>query len=521
VKSLPGEPDLGVDSFDSYTRLDAVLSSRHSMTGAVVYFPRKITNPTLSTFRPPETTPKFTQTGFSVGVVDRLILSGHLVLETTFAGRRFEVDEKTKGTLPMVYAPQTQSGNYFNREERHVHSVQLVEALTLSQEQWAGQHVFKFGLDLQRSGFDGDTYSQDVEVRRLDGSLAERTTFSPVLAHPEVSGTEFAVFGQDRWRVKDRLMFELGLRIDRDDIVERVHYSPRAGVSVSLLPGGRGILRGGVGKFAQRTPLNLGAFTQLPVATVSRFGVDGQLQEPPIAFAHVVDGLRTPESVVRTLAWDQRFGRRVFLKAAYLFRDGSHDAIVDPDPVRRTLVLSSRGASKYWELETTVRYLGGEHRDVTVSYVRSHGTRDLNDYDQFFGNFKNPIIRPNEHSLNPTDVPNRLLVRGSLGLPGKWVFVPQFEWRTGFPWSAVDEYQDFVGVRNRGGRLPNVTTLDFTLVRPLRFKKYRFTGGLKVYNVFNSASERDVQANIMSPAFGSFFNPLRRSIGFAFSSSLP
>ena len=52
VKSLPGEPQLGLDSFDSFTRLDAVLSSRHALTGGVIYFPRKITNATLSTFRP-------------------------------------------------------------------------------------------------------------------------------------------------------------------------------------------------------------------------------------------------------------------------------------------------------------------------------------------------------------------------------------------------------------------------------------------------------------------------------------
>jgi len=49
VKSLPGEPQLGLDSFDSFTRLDAVLSSRHALTGGVIYFPRKITNATLST----------------------------------------------------------------------------------------------------------------------------------------------------------------------------------------------------------------------------------------------------------------------------------------------------------------------------------------------------------------------------------------------------------------------------------------------------------------------------------------
>jgi hypothetical protein len=522
VKSLPGDPQLGLDSFDSFTRLDAILSSRHALTGGVIYFPRKITNATLSTFRPEETTPKFTQSGFSSGAIDRLILSANAVLESTVAVRIFEVDQKTKGTAPMVYAPQGQSGNFFNRQERNVRSFQFVEAMTYSKENWAGAHMFKAGIDLQHSRFDGENYSQELDVRRLDGSLAERTTYSPLLTNPEVSGTEFGVFVQDRWRLNDRVIFELGFRADRDDVVERVNYSPRVGMSVSLLPSGRGILRGGFGKFAERTPLAVGAFTQYDVQTVHRFGPSGQPLQPPVTFVHTIDSaLQTPESIVQTVAWDQRFGRRVFIKSAYLHRNGSHAYVVDPDPTRGALVLASDGASKYWELETTGRFLASEHRDVSVSYVRSHSTRDLNDYDQFFGNFRNPIIRPNENSLSPTDVPNRLIVRGTIGLGAKWVFAPLYEWRTGFPWSAVNEFQDFVGERNRSGRLPTVSTLDFTLAREWRFRKYRFTGGLKIYNAFDAGNERDVQANLTSPDYGKFFNPIQRSIGFVVSSAKP
>jgi carboxypeptidase family protein/TonB-dependent receptor-like protein len=522
VKSLPGEPQLGVDSFDSFTRLDAVISSRHALTGGVIYFPRKITNATLSTFRPEEATPKFTQSGFSSGAVDRLILTSNAVVESTVAVRIFEVDQKTKGVAPMVYAPQGQSGNFFSRQERNVHSFQLVEALTFSKEHWAGDHMFKAGIDLQHSRFDGESYSQQVDVRRLDGSLAERTTYSPTLTTPAVTGTEFAMFVQDRWRLNDRVMFELGFRSDRDDVVDRVNYSPRAGMSVSVLPSGRGILRGGFGKFAERTPLTVGAFTQYEIQTITRFAPTGEPAGTPVTYAHVVDSpLKTPESIVQTVAWDQRFGRSFFFKSAYLHRNGSHASIVDPDATRGALILSSTGASKYWEFETTGRFLASEHRDVTISYVRSHGTRDLNDYDQFFGNFRSPIIRPNENSLSSTDVPNRLIVRGTVGLGGKWVFAPLYEWRTGFPWSAVDEFQDFVGPRNHSGRLPSVSTLDFTLAREWRFRKYRFTGGLKIYNAFDSGDERDVQANVTSPDYGRFYNPIQRSIGFVLSSGKP
>jgi len=522
VKSLPGNPQLGLESFDSFTRLDAALSPRHALTGGVIYFPRKITNATLSTFRPPETTPTFTQSGFSAGLADRLILSAYSVLESTVAVRTFEVDQKTQGQQPMVYAPQGQSGNFFNRQERNVRSFQFVEALTFSKDDWLGQHVFKVGLDFQHSRFDGDHYSQQLDVVRLDGSLAERTTYAPSLTHPEVGGTEVAVFAQDRWRVNDRLSFELGIRADRDDVVERVNYSPRVGMAVSLLPEGRGILRGGFGKFAERTPLTVGAFTQYDVQTVTRFAADGTRLGAPVTLTHVIDGaLKTPESIVQTVAWDQRFGRRFFFKSAYLHRNGSHAYTINPDPGLGQLALGALGESKYWELETTGRFLASEHRDLSVSYVRSHSTRDLNDYDQFFGNFRNPIIRPNENSLSPTDVPNRLIVRGSIGLAGQWVLSPLYEWRTGFPWSAVNEFQDFVGPRNHSGRLPTVSTLDFTLVRPWRFRKYRFSAGLKIYNLFDTGDERDVQSNITSPDYGKFYNPIQRSIGFVFGTTRP
>ena len=66
-----------------------------------------------------------------------------------------------------------------------------------------------------------------------------------------------------------------------------------------------------------------------------------------------------------------------------------------------------------------------------------------------------------------------------------------------------------------------MSTLDFTLARPWHFRKYRFTAGIKVYNLFNAGSERDVQNNITSPDYGRFYNPIERSIGFVFGTNRP
>ena len=514
VRSLPDEPDIELRSFDSFTRLDGVLSTRHTLGGTVVAFPRKITHLTMNTFRPPEATQKFSQNGASVGVQDRFAISPAMVLESTLATRWFEVEVNGEGTSPMVYAPDGQSGNFFSDQERKVRSVQWVEALSISHDTGHGSHLFKFGLDLQTSHYDGTSTSRPVEVRRLDGSLAER--IDPAgLAKQDVTAAEVALFAQDRWRVGSRITFEFGLRMDREDVIERVNWAPRAGVSLGVLPEGRGILRGGVGKFEQRTPLNVGAFTDFEPRVVSRFGSNGALLGVPVTFANVVTpGLRTPEAITGNVEWNQRFGRRLLFKANYLKRSGSHEYVLEPNPSRGELQLMSTGTSAYWELEFTGRYLGGERRDLTISYVRSHGVADLNNYDQFYGNLRNPIVRSNENNLIPTDVPNRLLIRGMIGLPGQWDLAPLIELRSGFPWSAVNEVQDFVGERNRAGRLPSVHTVDFSLSRPWHLFKHRFRAGIKVYNLLGASAERDVQNNLASPNFGHFYNPVPRSIGF-------
>ena len=517
VKSLPDEPEIKLTSFDSFTRIDSVVSARHTLGGGVIIFPREIDGATMSTFRPPEVAPDFRQEGWSAGFLDRFAISPSIVLETTLAGRRFEIEVGPDGEAPMTFAPQTESGNYFNEQERDVRSLQWVEAISLIQN-WHGEHVVKIGTDLQWARFDGQTLSRPVEVRRLDGSLAERTVFGEPTSQ-WAAGTEFSVFGQDRWRLGSRVTMELGLRMDRDPIVKRYNWSPRAGAAITILPEGRAIIRGGFGKFVQRTPLNIEAFPAYESRVVSRFAPDGTALGPPVEFTNAISGpLRTPEAYVGNVELNQRFGRRLLFKLGFLRRSGEHEYIVVPDAALGELQLSSTGTSRYRELEATTRYLGGARRDLTVSYVWARGTADLNNYDQFFGNVRNPLVRENQNNLSPTDVRHRVIARGNFGLPGQWDFAPVLELRSGFPWSAVDEYQDFVGERNRAGRLPVVRTLDFQLSRPWQFRKYRFRAGLKVYNVFGSFAGRDIQNNITAPDFGTSYNPIERSIGFVFGS---
>src|SRR5262249_53364214 len=55
VRSLPDEPEIQLRSFDSFTRIDTVVSARHTFGGGLILFPREIKQATMNTFRPPPT----------------------------------------------------------------------------------------------------------------------------------------------------------------------------------------------------------------------------------------------------------------------------------------------------------------------------------------------------------------------------------------------------------------------------------------------------------------------------------
>jgi hypothetical protein len=122
------------------------------------------------------------------------------------------------------------------------------------------------------------------------------------------------------------------------------------------------------------------------------------------------------------------------------------------------------------------------------------------------------VIRFDETGPQPYDVPNRLLFTGVVNLPWGLILAPVLEVRDGFPYSLVDEQQQFVSARNRGGRFPHFASLDFTFMKKvdIKFRKqvYHCQIGVKVYNITNHWNPRDIQNNVDSPEFGTFYNSI-------------
>jgi hypothetical protein len=135
--------------------------------------------------------------------------------------------------------------------------------------------------------------------------------------------------------------------------------------------------------------------------------------------------------------------------------------------------------------------------------VRAHAI-DLERLRSVLRQLPDPIIRADENSLSPTDVPNRIIVRGTWGLPGSG-YSRRSTSGGRFSAFAVDE-PGFVG-SGIGRPAAERDDLDFSLVRPVEVPNALQRGG-RSHTSSTAGALRDVQNNVTSPDYGTFYNQL-------------
>ena len=188
-------------------------------------------------------------------------------------------------------------------------------------------------------------------------------------------------------------------------------------------------------------------------------------------------------------------------------RGGMNELIVSPLRTGNAgeLLLESTGRSRYREAEASVRLTRGHGVDLNVSYVRSAARGDLNALTTYFDAMMWPVIGQNAYGPQEADVRNRLLVRGRAMPTTRWLVTGIFDWRSGTPYSVVNEYLDFVGPRNEN-RFPAYARVELGLQHRVKIFNRNPWIGVRVFNALNAFLPTDVQNNIGSPAFGSFQN---------------
>ena len=489
-----------------FTRIDATLSAGHTLTASSDVFVQRLAASNLNTFNPPGVAFNLRQTSLGVSVLDRVVLGTAGMLESGLHVASYDVHIGGNGDADMTITPAVNSGTYFNSQTRQPRSWQWTETYARSASA-LGDHVFSVGLDLLHAAYSGTSASRPIDVLRVDDTLAERTTFGPESAE-HVAATDVALFVEDRWHPFDRAVVEAGWRLSRDGVSEMTASEPRAGVALNIRRDGTSHVFGGIGLYRERTPLVIGADTQFERRTVTRYAADGEtVISGPVTLAPRIDGrLGVPNALTWSVGYEHRVGRRLSLSGSYIDRRGRSELIVEPElDSGGALVLSSRGASRYRAFDASVSYLRSAALELSASYTRSTSSADLNAYSAFFGTGRLPLIRSDGYGPTDSDVPHRVIVRGRAEVRSHWLFVPVLEVRSGFPYSALDEYRDPVGGWNTAGRFPPVVALNVSVERRVRVRDWNLWVGVRLFNVLNRFAPVDVQEVIAAPDFRTMY----------------
>jgi hypothetical protein len=510
VASRPASELKRSHGLSSFTRLDANVSPRHALVATAGLFPSKSKYATLGTFTPLEASVNVKSDVQSFAATERSLWSDSLFSETTLEVNRYVTEVRPQGSSPMQLLPETTLGHFFNRQDRTTATYQIVHSLSGSAAAPRGLHLYKAGIDVLLSDFHGTSVSRPVEIRRSNGTLVRRLDFSSSTAQT-IRSTDLALFAQDRYQPNSRWYVEFGVRLDRDGVVDRLNVTPRVGTAVLLNAAGTSTLRSGFGLFYERTPSAAGVFDQYEGFTETRFGPDGAT--PLMAPVRVINTIRPDLRTSRSRTWDLGFNHRFNAKwsvhAGVIDRRGADELLVERVGGRPGLLdelqLHSDGRSSYREAEVGVRFTAGRGADLNVSYVRSHARADLNAFTIFYDSVLRPIVGRNEYAPARADAPHRLLARGRAMPTPTWLFVGVLDWRTGLPYSVVDEALDFVGARN-AERFPTYVRLEMGVEHRIRLFRLRPWVGVRVDNALNAWLPQDVQSNIASPAFRTFYN---------------
>ncbi len=357
--------------------------------------------------------------------------------------------------------------------------------------------------------------SRPVDIVRENGTLSQEITFtgSGLLDRHR---TALRGYGQDSWTVSSRLSVQAGARYDYDSFTSDVNVAPRGSFTAVASDDGRTVIRGGGGVFYDPVPLNVASFLQMQGRSTTSFDADGVTPIGPAVLMRnvVASALHTPRSINVNLELDREWLKNFFVRVGYQQRDERFEPVLNPIAPAggdAALVLASDGRSRYREGQITARYQFHGADQIVASYTRSSAVGNLNDFNSYFGNIENPVIRPDARGPLPWDAANRYLFWSSISLPRAVTVFPVLDVHTGFPLSVVDENRNFVGPRNEAGRYPTFVSLDMQVSKRFRLFHHNATVGLKVFNITNHFNPRDYQGNLASADFGAFANGVGRT----------
>jgi hypothetical protein len=509
VPELPSGQDRARSlTLNNLNRFQVNLTPSHILTGSSVVNWTDAANRGLSFIDPLETTVNQRQNWFMWTIKDQIYFRRGALVEFGFADSRTMSREDPHGPATYLITPFGHRGNYFVDLARHASRQQWLANVVLTP---GGGHQPRFGVDLQRATFRQSVDRHDYQVLRTDMSVARLVQFAGNRRQFK-NNFETAIYAEDRWGLRDGLLVEYGLRGDWDQVARQILMSPRFAAVFAPQALGGTKLSAGYGVFHDTLSLRTLTRHQDQVSLSTFFDPAGAVRRGPVETSFLVNeaALRVPRYRTLSFSAERKLPWELYGRASYTRRVGRRGlTFVNRSPGEASVYeLQNWRNDRYDSFEITVRRTFASQYEWVAGYTRSSARTDaVVDFS-----LESPVFGPQGPGPFAWDAPNRFLTWGWAPVPRrpwpKWVrrivgetsVAYLVEYRTGFPFSAVNDESNLAGAPN-SLRLPAYFNLNLHLERKFRLLHYLWAWRFGVNNLTGNLNANSVNNNVDSPAY--------------------
>lgn len=485
---------------DSLLRGQVMLSPRQIVQTSFLY--NRLSSPQmgLGPFTPPSTTTDDESRRYFTSLKD-LIWVGSTLFQIGGAVDTGGGNDTPAGTAPYVVSPSAASGNYFQKLKQQSRRLQLIGSVTSGPLNFFGKHTLSAGWNWDWIDSSQQGSRSAIDFVRADGTLADQATFSGP-AEFRLANTQAGGFAQDQWQPVKSVVVSAGVRADWDRLIGQTIAQPR--LAVNWVPGKSGRTKVTVAWGEHYQPVNLNIIGQASdqQRTDAFYDSTGTvLVGSPVVSTFVIPraGFSQPRSYNTDFEWNQETFHNTFIGAAYIAREARDGLAWMPQPSGEFLLQGVRD-DRFVSGEAWIHHTFGDRADVMIDYMRSRSkTNTVLDPSLF-----SLIFGPQQPGPLAWDAPNRLLSRGWTSLPWWNLLFSYFlEYRSGFPFSAINDDQQLVGAAN-SLRYPAYVSLNIGLEKRFHFHNHEWAIRISSINVTDHANPIAVVNNVQAPNFRTF-----------------
>jgi hypothetical protein len=507
---------------NSFTQFDAVLDSHNTITATLHFAPHSVEYANLNYFDPQAVTPNADYQE-NTGTITYRFAIGDGLLTSTFAGTRVATDVEGQAQGAMVLSPVGNSGSYYGQQNRGATRFQWLETWSPANVKWHGQHAFQIGGILAHAEDEGAVTGRYVSIFNSSGQLLQTISFAGSGSF-SLSDLEPAVYAQDHWIVNKHWAIDAGLRFETQSLTYTSRFAPRGGLTWSPFGDGSTVIRGGLGIFYDSIPLETYAFGSYPEQVVTTYDGSGNITDGPRQFINLIsqspsefpfihqssrNGNFAPYSFAWNVEGERIVNRHFSLRMRYLHADARNQLTLSPQitATESALVLSGSGALQTHQFEFTSRLGETKERQFFFSYVRQLAVGNITDASTYLGDFPFPVVRSEITAHTTGEIPNRFLFWGTSNLPLRMHIWPRVEYRNGFTWQPVDEYQNYISLASAiQPRYPRYFTADLRIGKDFNVgPKHAVRLSVTLRNLTNHTNPLQVHSNTDDPQYGLFF----------------